>query len=314
MVFESTSEYPTPEGAERRCPPPRSTYGFQKLATEYFVQGAWEQYKLPYTIVRPFNCVGIGEKRALHDHDIYERQREAGHVARGAGPGAKGAEGPGPAAHSRLRQAGSPLHLRRRSGQGIRVTMEHPSATNQDFNLSTAARTTVLELAEAIWRKVHGDSKPFRFVSDPPFEYDVQERSPDVRKARQMLGLRGHHQPGADPGRGYSLGGGANRGRSNLVIPPETPAAYRSRSSFRSITRRPIFRALWQAVCTHIRSPFRALVVYDFDADNTVPVVQQIIDAGRIATASGKERPRPRRGRRHPHRLRCTSSRARCWW
>ena len=29
MVFESTSEYPTPEGAERRSPPPRSTYGFQ---------------------------------------------------------------------------------------------------------------------------------------------------------------------------------------------------------------------------------------------------------------------------------------------
>ena len=34
MVFESTSEYPTPEGAEQRCPPPRSTYRFQKLATE----------------------------------------------------------------------------------------------------------------------------------------------------------------------------------------------------------------------------------------------------------------------------------------
>ena len=30
-------------------------------------QGAWEQYRLPYTIVRPFNCVGIGERRALRD-------------------------------------------------------------------------------------------------------------------------------------------------------------------------------------------------------------------------------------------------------
>src|SRR5215475_10532708 len=70
MVFESTSEFPTPEGAERRCPPPRSTYGFQKLATEYFIQGAYEQYKLPYTIARPFNCVGIGEKRAVCDREI----------------------------------------------------------------------------------------------------------------------------------------------------------------------------------------------------------------------------------------------------
>ncbi|HUI83098.1 MAG TPA: NAD(P)-dependent oxidoreductase, partial [Candidatus Binatia bacterium] len=29
----------------------------------------------------------------------------------------------------------------------------------------------------------------FRYVSDPPFEYDVQERSPDVRKAREVLGF-----------------------------------------------------------------------------------------------------------------------------
>src|SRR5262249_49365143 len=50
MVFESTNEFPTPEGAEQRCPPPRSTYGFQKLATEYFARGAWEQYQLPYTV------------------------------------------------------------------------------------------------------------------------------------------------------------------------------------------------------------------------------------------------------------------------
>src|SRR5437870_82247 len=70
MVFESATEFPTPEGAERRSAPPRSTYGFQKLATEYFARGAWEQYRLPYTIARPFNCVGIGERRALKDADV----------------------------------------------------------------------------------------------------------------------------------------------------------------------------------------------------------------------------------------------------
>src|SRR5439155_25637535 len=58
MVFENTARYPTEEGEERRCPPPASTYGFQKLAVEYFAQGAHEQYGLPYTIARPFNCVG----------------------------------------------------------------------------------------------------------------------------------------------------------------------------------------------------------------------------------------------------------------
>jgi len=44
MVFESASVFPTPEGAQLTSPPPRSTYGFQKLATEYFARGAHEQY------------------------------------------------------------------------------------------------------------------------------------------------------------------------------------------------------------------------------------------------------------------------------
>src|SRR6476620_5253903 len=70
MVYESATVFPTPEGAEKTSPPPISTYGFQKLASEYFAKGAWEQFRLPYTIVRPFNCVGIGERRAVRDTDI----------------------------------------------------------------------------------------------------------------------------------------------------------------------------------------------------------------------------------------------------
>src|SRR5260370_28892306 len=69
-VVESSEVVPAPEGAELASPPPRSTYGFQKLATEFFARGAHEQYSLPYTIVRPFNCVGVGERRALRDHDV----------------------------------------------------------------------------------------------------------------------------------------------------------------------------------------------------------------------------------------------------
>ena len=47
----------------------------------------------------------------------------------------------------------------------------------------------MLELAEAIWHKIHTDGRPFRYVSDPPFEHDVQLRVPDVRKAREVLGF-----------------------------------------------------------------------------------------------------------------------------
>ena len=145
MVFESSTDFPTPEGAAQTSPPPRSTYGFQKLATEYFARGANEQYGLPYTIVRPFNCVGIGERRALRDREVM-------------------------------------------SGN-VRLAMESERALNQDFNLSTARSTTVRELAEIIWRKVHGPSVPMRLVSDAPYEYDVQMRVPDVSKAREVLGF-----------------------------------------------------------------------------------------------------------------------------
>jgi nucleoside-diphosphate-sugar epimerase len=190
MVFENTPEFPTPEDAIHRCPPPTSTYGFQKLATEYFAAGAWQQHKLPYTIARPFNCVGVGEKRALSDVEVMSGnvRLAMSHVV--------------PDLVQKIVKRQDPLHILG-SGQqvrhytyggdlarGIRKCMEHPAALNQDFNLSTAQRTTVLELATMIWKKVHGDRKPFRYVSDPPYPYDVQERSPDVRKAEQLLGFR----------------------------------------------------------------------------------------------------------------------------
>jgi UDP-glucose 4-epimerase len=65
MVYESADRWPSVEGDERNVPPPLSSYGFQKLAVEYFAHAAWDQYKLPYTIVRPFNCVGVGEGRTI---------------------------------------------------------------------------------------------------------------------------------------------------------------------------------------------------------------------------------------------------------
>ena len=73
--------------------------------------------------------------------------------------------------------------------RGIVTAMEHDAAMNQDFNLSTATSTTVLELAAIIWRKVHGPDEPLRYVSDAPFEHDVAKRVPSVDKAKQVLGF-----------------------------------------------------------------------------------------------------------------------------
>ncbi|GBD96594.1 dTDP-4-oxo-6-deoxy-D-allose reductase [bacterium BMS3Abin06] len=188
MVFESTGTYPTPEGEQLKCPPPLSTYGFQKLACEYFAKGAFEQYGLPYTIIRPFNAVGTGEKRAKLEREILSGNIKLAmsHVV--------------PDLVQKVLKGQDPLHILGSGNQirhytyagdlaeGIRICIESEKAVNEDFNLSTAASTTVLELARLIWEKINGD-RPFRYVSDKPFEYDVQKRVPSVEKARKILGF-----------------------------------------------------------------------------------------------------------------------------
>lgn len=187
MVYESATKYPTPEGHQLECPPPLSTYGFQKLACEYYVKGAHEQYGLPYTIVRPFNCVGIGEGRALGEAEVFSGnvQLAMSHVV--------------PDIVQKIFKGQDPLHILGSGNQvrhytyggdlarGIRTCIEHPKALNQDFNISTATSTTVLELAEMIWKKIHGDAKPFAYISDDPFAHDVQMRVPDVSKSKDLL-------------------------------------------------------------------------------------------------------------------------------
>ncbi len=189
MVYESATTFPTPEGAQQTSPPPFSTYGFQKLASEYFAKGAWEQYQLPYTIVRPFNCVGIGERRALRDADVMSGNVKLAlsHVV--------------PDLVLKVLKGQDPLHILGDGSQvrhytyggdlahGIRLALESEATRNEDLNLSTAASTTVLDLAQTIWRKIHGPDREFHYVSDPPFEHDVQMRVPDVRKARDLIGF-----------------------------------------------------------------------------------------------------------------------------
>ena len=188
MVFESTTTFPTPEGEQLNCPPPLSTYGFQKLSCEYFTKGAWEQYKLPYTIIRPFNCIGVGEKRALCDKEILSGNVKLAmsHVV--------------PDLVQKVLKGQDPLHILGNGNQirhytyggdlagGIRLCIEREKAMNEDFNLSTPISTTVLELAKLIWQKINND-KSFRYVSDSPFKYDVQKRIPSVEKAKRVLGF-----------------------------------------------------------------------------------------------------------------------------
>ncbi len=189
MVFESTKTFPSREGDELKSPPPLSSYGFQKLATEYFARAAWDQYKLPFTIVRPFNCIGVGEARALSDH--YEQSGNISlamsHVV--------------PDLIQKVLKGQNPLHILGSGNQirhytyggdlakGISLAIQSDAAQNQDFNLSTPHGHSVLELANLIYRKITGLKNSPEIVMDDPYEHDVQLRVPSTIKAKTLLGF-----------------------------------------------------------------------------------------------------------------------------
>lgn len=190
MVFESASEFPSVEGSELEIPPPESSYGFQKLATEYFARAAWDQYQLPYVIIRPFNCVGIGEGRAKGSEQVMSGNISLAmsHVL--------------PDLAQKVIKGQDPLHILGSGHQlrhytyggdiaaGIVTALEHQAAECEDFNISTDVATTVIELATSIWNRVHGDRRDFSYVSDDPFPHDVQRRIPSTEKAERLLGFK----------------------------------------------------------------------------------------------------------------------------
>jgi len=189
MVYESTDSWPSYEGQELEVPPPLSSYGFQKLAVEYFARAALQQHGLPYTIVRPFNCVGIGERRAKTDVTILSGnvRLAMSHVVPDLIQ--KVLKGQDP-----LRILGDGTQVRHYTyggdlARGIVDAMEHPDALNDDFNLSNATSTTVLELAEKIWRMIKGPETEFRYECDEPFQHDVAQRIPSTEKAKRILGF-----------------------------------------------------------------------------------------------------------------------------
>jgi UDP-glucose 4-epimerase len=189
MVFESTDTWPSREGHQHKIAPPLPSYGFQELAVEHFAYASWDQYKLPFAILRPFSCVGIGEPRALGDVEIDSGNVKLAmrHVV------------PDPVQN--VARGQDPVHILGGGNQvrhytyggalarGIMDAMAHPDALNDDFNLSTPHGHTVAELAGVTWRKIKGPDVPLALAHDATFEYDVQRRVPSVEKAKRVLGF-----------------------------------------------------------------------------------------------------------------------------
>ena len=179
MVFERATEFPTTERHVDVCPPPRSAYGFSKLAGEVYTRAAHDQNGLNYTICRPFNAYGPGE---VPDPD------EPGIAHAVPDLIAKVLSGQRPLPIFGTGEQTRTLTHVDDIADGIVTAMGSPAGENEDFNISASLELTIAELAALIWEACGEDPAELTLAHLPTFEVDVQRRWPSVDKARELLG------------------------------------------------------------------------------------------------------------------------------
>jgi UDP-glucose 4-epimerase len=179
MVFERATEFPTPESHIDVCPPPRSAYGFSKLAGEVYTRAAHDQHGLPFTICRPFNAYGPGEHPDPDEPGIAHAVPDLiSKVLSGQRPLEIFGDG---------EQTRTLTHVDD-IADGIVTAMSSPAGENDDFNISASRELTISALAEMIWATCGEDPEALTLSHQPTFSVDVQRRWPSVTKARTRLG------------------------------------------------------------------------------------------------------------------------------
>jgi len=173
MVYERTNIFPTPESALERIPPPLTSYGFSKLVGEYIAKAYYEEFGIPYIIVRPFNIYGPGEEPG--DYVGYA------HVI--------------PDLIKKILSGQYPLEILGTGDQtrcftyvtdaveGILLVTEQ--AVNDDFNVGSDEEVKIKDLARLLWR-ICGRKESFKIKCLPSFKYDVKRRVPDVTKVKKL--------------------------------------------------------------------------------------------------------------------------------
>jgi nucleoside-diphosphate-sugar epimerase len=179
MVFERATEFPTTEEHVLTCPAPRSAYGFSKLSGEVYTRAAHDEHGLRYTICRPFNAYGPGERPDIREPGIAHAVPDLIAKALAGGPP--------------LEIFGSGSQTRTLThvddiADGIVCAMTAAAGENEDFNISASEELSVAEIAELIWEACGRPLDSFALAHLPSFEVDVQRRWPSVEKARRLLG------------------------------------------------------------------------------------------------------------------------------
>lgn len=176
MVFESTKSFPSKEEDITKIPVPITSYGMSKLVGEWYCKSFWEQYKLPFTICRPFNAYGINEypeDEVGYAHVIPDLVKK---ILEGQYPLAILGGGNQTRCFTHVSDI----------ADGIITASLSQQAENEDFNIAEASEISIIDLASKLW-KLCGRKETFKtnFVSG--FKHDIKRRIPDVSKAKRLL-------------------------------------------------------------------------------------------------------------------------------
>jgi nucleoside-diphosphate-sugar epimerase len=193
MVYETCPyvEGGSYEDQVEQFPAPKTAYGLSKYVGERMLKHYNKQYRIPYTIWRPFNIITPHEPADKTDIGV-------SHVFADF-------------IENIVIQKKNPLPIIG-DGEQIRCftwiedvasaiadNLENPKTINETFNLGNTYPWSMKTLAKAIKTTAHhygiADDKPLEFVTVREFPDDVRIRIPNCGKAWQILGWQSTKGP-----------------------------------------------------------------------------------------------------------------------
>jgi len=166
-VYGDTIEHP--EREDTTLPNPSEIYATSKYAGEWVVIGYGKSLDLPYTILRIATPYGKGTRLAMAVH-VFFQQALKGEAITILGDGSN---------ERTMTYVDDVM-------EGTVAPLSHKDAAQkQIFNISTAERTTVLQMAQSV-KAVTGSQSEIVFMPKRP--NDTFKEDADVSKAKKILG------------------------------------------------------------------------------------------------------------------------------
>jgi UDP-glucose 4-epimerase len=179
VVYEHSTQFPTPEEAIYSFPPPTSPYGMSKLVGEYLCKAYNQQYDLRYTILRLFNVYGPKEGTdPEYAHVIPQLSRK---VLCGQFP----VEIYGSGEQTRTFTHGKDV-----AAAYLMAIRNRNASSNQAFNVAGGQETRILDLLKLIWRITGHKEENLKVRNLPAFPHDAGRRFPSTEKIYRTLGWK----------------------------------------------------------------------------------------------------------------------------